>query len=324
MPAPDTQRVLVTGALGQIGSELVLALRERHGAENVVATDLRPPEDSGSGPAFSLDVTDRAALEAAVTRHRIDTVYHMAAILSAAGERRPDVCWDVNVGGTKNVLDVGVAVGLRRIFVPSSIAAFGPEVPRDRTPDETVLRPRSVYGITKVAGDLLVDYYGRRYDLDCRGVRYPGLISHATAPGGGTTDYAVAIYFEAVQSGRYECFVREDTCLPMMYMPDAIKATLQIMAAPRERLTRRGDYNLGAMSFTVGEQAASIRELVPDFTVSYVPDYRQAIAESWPRSVDDRAARADWDWTPDFDLDAMTRDMIAALRRKQAAGALEG
>ncbi|MCB0811475.1 MAG: NAD-dependent epimerase/dehydratase family protein, partial [Flavobacteriales bacterium] len=206
------------------------------------------------------------------------------------------------------------AVGLRRIFVPSSIAAFGPEVPRDRTPDETVLRPRSVYGITKVAGELLVDYYGRRYDLDCRGVRYPGLISHATAPGGGTTDYAVAIYFEAVQSGRYECFVREDTCLPMMYMPDAIKATLQIMAAPRERLTRRGDYNLGAMSFTVGEQAASIRELVPDFTVSYVPDYRQAIAESWPRSVDDRAARADWDWTPDFDLDAMTRDMIAALR----------
>ncbi|MBU0495088.1 MAG: NAD-dependent epimerase/dehydratase family protein [Chloroflexi bacterium] len=319
------KRILVTGACGQIGSELTLALRERYGGANVVATGHRTPpgpELRDSGPFEFINVARRETLDEVIAKHDIDTIYHMAAILSAVGEEKPHLCWDVNMNGLYNVLEAARDHDLVRVFCPSSIAAFGPETPRYDTPQETVLRPRTMYGVTKVAGELLCDYYVRRFNVDVRGVRYPGIISAETLPGGGTTDYAVAIYYEAVEHGRYTCFVREDTVLPMMYMPDALKATLDLMDADFGSLVHHSDFNLAAMSFSAGELAAEIRKHVPGFVCEYQPDFRQAIADSWPRSIDDSAARQEWGWEPAYDLAAMTTDMLDRLQKRHAAGQL--
>ena len=319
------QRILVTGAAGQIGSELTPALRERHGSTNVLASDLRTPAAGSSlsaGPFEALDVRDRSRFQELVNDHRVDTIYHLAAILSATGEANPQLAWDVNIAGLVNVLEIARSSGVRRVFCPSSIAVFGPETPKERTPQETILRPKTVYGLTKVAGELLGDYYVRRYGLDVRGCRYPGIISHETLPGGGTTDYAVAIFFEAVKNRRYTCFLSAETRLPMMYMPDCLKATMKLMEADFGLLKHHCDFNLASMSFSAGELAAEIRKNIPDFVCDYKPDHRQAIADSWPRSIDDSAARREWGWQPEYDLAAMTADMLRVLRRRQAAGRL--
>jgi nucleoside-diphosphate-sugar epimerase len=324
--AKETKRVLMTGAAGQIGSELAEALRKRFGRDNVLVTDIvRPPAAlAEAGPFELLDVTDRAALDTLIEKFKADTIYHLAALLSATGEKHPQRAWDVNMGGLRNVLEVGRARELVRIFSPSSIAVFGPTTPRERTPQDTVLAPTTIYGVTKVAGELLADYYVLKYGLDVRGCRYPGIISHLTPPGGGTTDYAVAIFYDAVRSGRYTCFLREDTRLPMMYMPDCLKCTLDLMDADLARLKHHAGFNVTAMSFSAGELAAEIRRHVPAFEVRYEPDFRQAIADSWPASIDDSAARAEWGWRPDYDLPAMTKDMLAALQARHAAGRLGG
>ncbi|HSA94828.1 MAG TPA: L-threonine 3-dehydrogenase [Acidobacteriota bacterium] len=318
------KRILMTGAVGQIGSELAQALRKRFGSENVLVTDVvRPPAAlAQAGPFELLDVTDAPALDALLGKFRIDTVYHLAALLSASGEKNPQKAWHVNITGLYNVLEAARARGLVRVFSPSSIAVFGPATPRIMTPQDTVLSPTTIYGVTKVAGELLCDYYVLKYGLDVRGCRYPGIISHQTLPGGGTTDYAVAIFYEAVKHGRYTCFLREATRLPMMYMPDCLKCTLDLMDADFARLKRHSSFNVTAMSFSAGELAAEIRKHIPAFEVRYEPDFRQAIADSWPESIDDSAARAEWDWRPDYDLAAMTKDMLAALQARHAAGTL--
>jgi len=316
-------RILVTGAVGQIGSELTLELRKRYGADNVVATGRKtePSEElKNSGPFYFIDVGRKETIEEVVEKHGIDSIVHMAAILSAVGEKNPQLAWHVNMDGLYNVLEVAREREMARVIIPSSIAVFGPETPTDNTPNETVLKPRTMYGVTKVAGELLSDYYFYRFGLDVRGLRYPGIVSHETLPGGGTTDYAVAIYYEAVKNGRYTCFVREDTRLPMMYMPDCIKATIDLAEAPLDKLKHHSDFNVGAMSFSAGELAASIRKQMPDFECSYEPDFRQEIADSWPSSIDDTPARDEWGWQPDFDLDKMTEDMLTNLKRKHEAG----
>ncbi|MGQ9467183.1 MAG: L-threonine 3-dehydrogenase [Anaerolineae bacterium] len=313
------RRVLVTGACGQIGSELTLALREKYGGENVVAAGHRTPPGPAlrdSGPFEFLDVTKREELEAVVRKYNIDTIYHMAAVLSAAGEKNPHLAWDVNINGLYNVLEVAREHEMVRVFVPSSIAVFGPETPRDPAPQETVLRPTTMYGLTKVAGELLGNYYVRRFGLDVRGVRYPGIISSETLPGGGTTDYAVEIFYEAIRHRRYTCFVREDTVLPMMYMPDCIRATLMLMEADFSRLKHHTDFNLAGLSFSAGELAAEIKKHIPEFVCEYQPDFRQRIADSWPRTVDDSAAREEWGWSPQYDLPTMVADMLEKLSRK--------
>ncbi|OGD12655.1 MAG: UDP-glucose 4-epimerase [Candidatus Aminicenantes bacterium RBG_13_62_12] len=315
---PKTQKILVTGACGQIGTELVRVLRQRYGRDNVVATDIAEPSPGlkAAGPFDSLDVTRRADVAAAVDRRRIDTIYHMAAILSARGEQNPGLAWEVNINGTYNILEVGREKGLTRVFCPSSIAVFGPETPKEQTPQETILRPKTMYGLTKVAGELLGDYYVQKHGLDVRGCRYPGIISHETLPGGGTTDYAVAIFFEAVKHKRYTCFLGPETRLPMMYMPDCLKAMLDLMEADFGRLKRHCDFNLASMSFSAAELAAEIKKHIPEFVAEYRPDFRQVIADSWPRTIDDSAAREEWGWKPDFDLASMTADMLRAIREK--------
>lgn len=319
------KRILVTGAVGQIGSELTLALRKRYGADNVIATGRKtePSEElRNSGPFYFIDVTKRESVEAIVEKHKVDSIVHMAAILSAVGEKNPQLAWDVNINGLYTVLELARERAMVRVLVPSSIAAFGPETPRDNTPNETVLKPRTMYGVTKVAGELLGDYYFYRFGLDVRGLRYPGIISHETLPGGGTTDYAVAIYYEAVKHKKYKCFVRADTRLPMMYMPDCIKSTLDLAEADLSRLKHHCDFNVGAMSFSAGELAESIRKHIPEFECTFEPDFRQQIADSWPSSLDDSAARAEWGWKPQYDLDAMTRDMLEVLGERHRAGKL--
>lgn len=315
MPSNQSTRILVTGACGQIGTELTAILRERHGNDNVVASDIQPvpPKLAASGPSARLDVTQRDALVDLVQRYHIDTIYHMAAILSATGEEKPRLAWSVNIGGLYNVLEVAREHGVARIYSPSSIAAFGPETPKEETPQETVLRPTTMYGVTKVAGELLAAYYQRRYGLDVRGIRYPGVISSETLPGGGTTDYAVEIFYEAIRHKRYTCFVRADTVLPMIYMPDCIRATLMLMDAPPEGLAHAAEYNLAALSFSAGELADAIRVHIPDFVCEFKPDFRQQIADSWPRTIDDSAARAEWGWKPQYDLAAMVADMLEKL-----------
>lgn len=312
------RRILVTGACGQIGSELTPALRERYGAENVVASDIAepPPALREGGPFEFVDVTQRGRIEEVVERYNIDTIYHMAAILSATGEKNPHLAWEVNIGGLRNVLEVARTHRLVRVFCPSSIAVFGPETPKENTPQETVLRPTTMYGITKVTGELLGNYYFRRFGVDVRGLRYPGIISAETMPGGGTTDYAVEIFYEALRYKRYTCFVREDTVLPMMYMPDCIRATMMLMEADLSRLRYHTDYNLSGLSFSAGELAAEIQKHIPDFVCEFQPDFRQQIADSWPHTIDDTPAREDWGWEPQYDLAAMVEDMLAKLREK--------
>jgi nucleoside-diphosphate-sugar epimerase len=319
--AKETKRILMTGAAGQIGSELANALRSRYGADNVLVTDVVRPEGPlvESGPFELLNILDRPALEGLIRKCRIDTVYHLAALLSATGEKNPQKAWDVNINGLYNVLEAARGLGLVRVFSPSSIAVFGPATPRENTPQDTVLDPKTIYGVTKVAGELLCDYYVQKYGLDVRGCRYPGIISHQTLPGGGTTDYAVAIFYEAVKYRRYTCFLREDTRLPMMYMPDCLKCTIDLMEADFAKLRHHSNFNVTAMSFTAGELAAEIKKRVPSFICEYKPDFRQAIADSWPASIDDSAARREWGWRPDYDLARMTDDMLAELGKRFAA-----
>ena len=319
-----SKRILVTGACGQIGSALVPALRERYGGENVVATDIAETNPSlrEDGPFEFLDVTQRGAIAAVVDRYKIDTIYHLAAILSATGEKRPQLAWDVNVNGVYKILEIARERKVSRVFYPSSIAAFGPETPRDHTPQETILRPTTMYGVTKVTGELVGNYYVHRFGLDVRGVRYPGIISSEAMPGGGTTDYAVEIFYEAIKHQQYTCFLREDTVLPMMYMPDCIRATIELMEADASRLKHHTDFNLAAMSFSPADLVAEIQKHIPDFTCEYAPDYRQEIADSWPRSIDDSAAREEWGWQPKYDLPAMVTDMLEKMRQKQARGEL--
>jgi len=320
----NTTKILVTGACGQIGSELTIALRERYGNENVIVTDIAEPAPAlrDAGPFEFLDVTQRGAIAAVVDRYNIGTIYHMAAILSATGERKPHLAWNVNLTGLYKILETARERKMARVFCPSSIAAFGPETPRDNTPQETILRPTTMYGVTKVAGELLCDYYFQRFGLDVRGCRYPGIISSETPPGGGTTDYAVEIFYEAIKHKRYTCFLREDSVLPMMYMPDCIKATLDLMEADLSRLKHHADYNLAAMSFCPAELAAEIKKHIPEFVCEYKPDFRQEIADSWPCTINDSAAREEWDWEPEYDLAAMTADMLEKLRQKHAEGRL--
>lgn len=311
------RRILVTGALGQIGSELVPELRARHGEDAVVASDIRVPSGSATdGPFEVLDVTNFRQLQDLVRRQEIGTIYHLAALLSATAEERPHVAWEINMGGLYKVLEVA-RENRCALFHPSSIAAFGPGTPRVATPQDTLQRPNTIYGVTKVAGELLCDYYAKRFGVDIRGLRFPGLISHVAPPGGGTTDYAVAIFYDALKYGRYECFLGPETRLDMMYMPDAIRAVVELMDADGTRLVHRNAFNLAAVNFTPEELAVEIRKHLPGFTIEYdVDPVRQAIADSWPQSLDDSAARAEWGWRPRYDLAAMTADMLAKLRTK--------
>ena len=319
MVAQTVKRILVTGAVGQIGSELTLELRKRYGSDNVVAAGHRTEPSAKlreSGPFERIDVMDRVQIERVVDQYDVDTIYHMAAILSAIGEEKPQLAWNVNIGGLYNLLEVAREHELVRVFVPSSIAVFGPDTPCECAPQKTILRPTTMYGVTKVAGELLGDYYVRRYGLDVRGLRYPGIISSETLPGGGTTDYAVEIFYAAIKQKRYTCFVREDTVLPMMYMPDCIKATIDLMEADFSRLRHHCDFNVAGMSFSAGELAAEIKRHIPEFVCEYKPDSRQKIADSWPRTLDDSAAREQWGWRPSFDLASMTADMLECLERR--------
>ena len=310
------RRILVTGACGQIGSELTPVLRARYGDDNVIVTDIRLPKTScprDQVPFEQLNVCDRGAMAAIIERYNIDIVYHMAAILSAAGEEKPNLAWDVNLRGLVNVLEIAREHRLLRVFCPSSIAVFGPSTPRDCAPQSTVLQPTTMYGITKVTGELLGEYYVQRFGLDVRGVRYPGVISSETPPGGGTTDYAVHIFYQALQSKRYTCFVRPDTVLPMMYMPDCIKATLDLMDADFNSLRGHCNFNIASMSFSAEQLCAEIKKHIPEFVCEYKPDFRQDIADSWPRTIDDGPAREQWGWRPQFDLASMTTDMLEKL-----------
>jgi nucleoside-diphosphate-sugar epimerase len=316
-------RILVLGACGQIGSELTMELRKRYGNNSVVATGHRtkPSEKlHDSGPFEFADILDRESVERVITKHGVDTIYNMAAILSARGEQNPQLAFRVNVLGLYNVLELGREHNLERIMVPSSIAAFGPSTPKVNTPNETLMRPTTMYGVSKVTGELLGNYYFQKYGLDVRGVRYPGIISSDTLPGGGTTDYAVEIYYEALRKKSYTCYLREDTVLPLMYMPDAIEGIIKLAEADISKLKRHCDYNINSMSLSVGELAASIKKFIPEFVCEYKPNFRQTIADSWPKSLDDSAAREEWGWQPQYSLEAMTKDMLTKLSRKLNRG----
>jgi len=321
----EIKKILVTGSVGQIGSELTMALREKYGNDNVVACGRKTkPSDQlfNSGPFEYLDITDKKTVENVVKKYDIDTIYNMAAILSAVGEERPLVCWNVNINGMYNILELAREYEMCRVFVPSSIAAFGPETPSINTPNDTILKPKTMYGVTKVSGELLGDYYFKRFGLDVRGLRYPGIISSETPPGGGTTDYAVEIFYEAIQNKKYTCFVKKETTLPMMYMPDCIKGTIDLMQADISKLKHHCDFNMASMSFSAGELANEIKKHIPDFVCTYKPDFRQAIANSWPQSIDDSTARKEWGWSPSFDLPTMTKDMLEKLGKRYEDGNL--
>lgn len=314
------KKILVIGSTGQIGTDLTMELRKKYGNENVIAGGRKTMPTEAvlkSGPFEKVDATDKEALKKAVEKYKVDIIINMAAILSATGEQNPALAWDVNINGLYNVLEIAREYKLSQVLVPSSIAVFGPETPRDNTPQETILKPTTMYGVTKVAGELLGDYYVRRFGVDVRGLRYPGIISSEVLPGGGTTDFAVAIFYDAVKYKKYTCFVREDTRLPMMYMPDCLKATIDLMEADFKKLKHHSDFNLGAMSFTAGELAAEIKKYIPEFKIEYKPDFRQSIADSWPQSVDDSAARQEWGWKPSYGLKEMTKDMIEKIKAKK-------
>lgn len=313
-------KILVTGSLGQVGSELVPALRQLYGPDNVVASDVRMMSREQllrtEGPFEFLDCTNARQIQEMVRRYDIGTIFHLVALLSATGESRPQVAWDVNMGSLYGVLEVA-RQNRCAVFFPSSIGAFGPGTPRDETPQDTLQRPTTMYGVTKVAGELLCDYYHERFGVDARGVRFPGIISHGAPPGGGTTDYAVEIFYEAIRHKHYTCFLKPDTRLDMMFMPDAVKATIDVMEADVDRLVHRNAFNVTAMNFTPEELAAEIRKHIPDFVLDYrIDPVRQAIADTWPRSLDDSAARKEWGWQPQFDLAGMVHEMLVNLEIK--------
>lgn len=300
----------MTGSSGQLGSDLVIALRDRYGAENIIESGWRaPPKHLSSNSYEILDVTDFAQLQKCIEKYHINTIYHLAGILSARGEQHPDRCWDVNINGLRNVLEAAKSFNLQ-VFFPSSIAVFGPHTPKLDTPQVTIEDPSTMYGITKVTGELLCHYYAHHFGVDVRSLRLPGIISYSTPPGGGTTDFAVEIFYAALKLGSYQCFVRPETRLPMMYMPDAIRAILALMEADSAAISVRSSYNITAVSFSAAELAAEIQTHLPRFTCNYVPDFRQAIADSWPSIIDDSKARADWGWQPRYGLAEIVKDML--------------
>lgn len=311
-------KVLIIGAGGQIGSELTYKLREIHGNSNVVASDINflNTKIVNSGIFEILDAKDYNAIKICVAKHNIDTIYLMAAMLSATGEKHPMMAWDLNMNSLFHVLNLAKEGVVKKIFWPSSIAVFGPTTPSIQTPQHTIMEPTTVYGITKQVGERWCEYYHKQYGVDVRSLRYPGIISWKTMPGGGTTDYAVEIYHEAIKKGSYDCFLSENTSLPMMFMDDAIKATLNLMNSPEDNISIRSSYNLSAISFTPKDIFESIKAQIPEFKISYTPDFRQTIAESWPSSIDDSIARKDWNWNHDFNLELMTKEMIIQLQNK--------
>jgi len=315
--------ILVIGACGQIGAELTTALRHAHGDFHVIAADLKD-DKKATGPYEQLDVLDKDALGTIIDRYDITQVYLLAAMLSATGERHPQTAWHLNMQGLLNTLDLAREKKLAKVFWPSSIAVFGPGAPRRQCPQKAILEPSTVYGISKAAGENWCNYYWKKYGVDVRSLRYPGLISHQAQPGGGTTDYAVDIFHEALAKQAYTCFLEANTHLPMMYMPDALRATLELMEAPANQLSVRTSYNVSAMTFSPAQLATAIHQHIPDFTIDYKPDYRQAIADGWPESIDDSVARNDWQWEYEYGLSATTRDMLNHLAKKlQTPSALQ-
>lgn len=312
------ERILVIGASGQIGVELTLALRKIYGNAQVIASDLREENEllRGTGPYVALDIMNKEMLHVQVIRQQITQIYLLAAMLSATGEKNPGLAWNLNMQGLLNVLEIAKEENLHKVYWPSSIAVFGPTSPKKNCPQQTIIEPTTVYGISKFAGEFWCNYYYRRYGVDVRSIRYPGLISYKSAPGGGTTDYAIEAFIEALAGRPFRCFLKEDTYLPMMYMPDAIRATIELMEAPAEKISVRTSYNLAAMSFSPAEIVAEIARHVPGFTAEYEPDYRQAIAESWPQSIDDSVARADWGWKHEYTMPLMVDDMIKNLAQR--------
>ncbi|MDB2624764.1 NAD-dependent epimerase/dehydratase family protein [Flavobacteriaceae bacterium] len=311
-----SQTILVLGASGQIGSELIEKLRTVYGSAHVVASDIRngSPSLMNSGPFEIIDATDKEAIFAIVKKYNVTQIYLLAAMLSATGEKFPQKAWDLNMTSLLAVLDLAKDKHINQVFWPSSIAVFGATSPKIHTPQKTIMEPSTVYGISKISGEFWCNYYHEKYGVDVRSLRYPGIISWKTKPGGGTTDYAVDIFFKALEQGSFECFLSEDTCLPMMYMEDAVNATVQIMQVNANQMNIRTSYNLSAMNFTPKELASAIHQHLPNFTISYKPDYRQAIADSWPDSIDDTKAREDWGWSPNYTLSKMTKDILENLQ----------
>ncbi len=311
-----TETILITGALGQIGTELSAHLADVYGKQNIILTDLRQPEDFETDLIFeSLNVMDSKKLGALVDKYQVTQIYHLAAVLSASGEQDPLFAWQINMEGVLNILGIGKEKNLDKIYYPSTIAVFGLDTPKENTPQNTIMNPNTVYGISKLAGERWAEYYFKKYNLDVRSLRYPGIISYKTPPGGGTTDYAIDIFYHAAKNKKYECFLNENTELPMMYMPDAIRATLELMESPAEKIKVRSAYNLSAISFSPKEVTKAIQAHIPDFKVSYKPDFRQAIADSWPMSIDSSVATEDWGWNFEYDLPKMTEDMLVNLKQ---------
>lgn len=313
------QGVLVTGAFGLVGSDLVIELQKKYGSDKVVALGRQTIDSNFQGILEQGDVRDYEAMEALVKKYDIGTIYHLAGLLSVGGEKQPDLAWDVNVNGLKNILDLAKAHQIK-VFWPSSIAAFGPTTPKQDVPQHTSLEPSTIYGVSKVTGELLCQYYFKRYGVDVRSLRYPGLNGYKAAPGDGTTEYAIHIFYGLIKNNAYECFLKEDARLPMMYMDDAIKGTIALMEAPSEKISVRTSYNFAAISFTPAELVAEIKKISPDFQISYKPDARQQIAESWPQTIDDSRARQDWAWQEEFDLSKMTQALYEGVKTKLAQG----
>ena len=309
-------KILIIGASGQIGSELTVALRNIYGSEQVIASDIKEgsQELMDSGPFIKIDATHKNEIANCIEHHKITDVYLMAALLSATAEKYPQLAWDLNMNSLSHILELARDKKIQKVFWPSSIAVFGPTTPKKNTPQHTVMEPNTVYGITKLAGERWCEYYYNKYGVDVRSIRYPGIISYKTLPGGGTTDYAIDIFYKAVKNESYECFLKEDAELPMMFMEDAIKATIDLMHANKDHVKIRSSYNLAAISFSPKEIAEEIKKHYPDFNISYKPDFRQQIAESWPNSIDDSDARTDWNWEHNFDLEALTKEMIENLK----------
>jgi len=310
-------KILVTGALGQIGSELSIALKKIYGEKNVITSDLHSSNIKDEfQPYETLNILDKQALANVIKKHEITTIYHLAAIVSATGEKNPQLCFDVNIIGLYNVLEVARELKIKQIICPSSIAVFGPETPRDNTPQQTVILPKTMYGLSKASGELLCDYYVQKYNIDIRGLRYPGLISYKTPPGGGTTDCAVEIFYEALKNKSYKCFLKPATTLPMMYMNDAIRGTIQLAETEFSKLKNHSNFNFAGVSFSCQELADEIKKHIPEFKISYEPDFRQQIADSWPQSIDDSEAKKQWGWKAEYDLAKITADMLTNLKLK--------